>query len=139
MFQNIYLKAKLFFGESKDHFIFADFVNSNEPENLNIDEKIEIKFFHSNVQFFKLYFVQFSFFAKQSREYITDVCNICWAQRKFIHLQMFVMSQSVYPGKLLKHSLMFANEARAYPELHLSGVPLLGRLLALPTNVRLGL
>jgi len=32
---------------------------------------------------------------------------------------------------------MFTNEARAYPELHLSGVPFLGRLLALPTNVRL--
>jgi hypothetical protein len=33
---------------------------------------------------------------------------------------------------------MFAGKAGTYPSDHLSGAPLLGRLLALPTNIRLG-
>jgi len=33
---------------------------------------------------------------------------------------------------------MFAGKAGAYPSEHLSGAPLYGRPLALPTNIRLG-
>jgi hypothetical protein len=40
-----------------------------------------------------------------------------------------------YPGKPFHPSLMFVGKAKNY---HLSGAPLHGRLIALPTNIKLG-
>ncbi len=42
------------------------------------------------------------------------------------------------PGKPFQPSLMFAGKAIAYPSEAPSGAPLYGRLLASPTNIRLG-
>jgi hypothetical protein len=45
-----------------------------------------------------------------------------------------------FSGKPFKPSLMFAGKPGAYPSWskHLKGVPLYGRRLALPKNIRLG-
>jgi hypothetical protein len=42
------------------------------------------------------------------------------------------------PGKPVQSSTMFVNKARACLIKHFSGAPLYSRLLALPTNIRIG-
>jgi hypothetical protein len=42
------------------------------------------------------------------------------------------------PGKPLQPSLLFMNKLELIQVKHLSGAPFYGRLLALPTNIRLG-
>jgi len=42
------------------------------------------------------------------------------------------------PEKPIQSSIMFVSKVRVYPVKHLLGAPFYGRLLALPTDIRLG-
>jgi hypothetical protein len=49
-------------------------------------------------------------------------------------LRIFLISWSVTAGNPSQDGIVFVSKAGAYPCKHLSGAPLKGRLLALPTN-----
>ncbi len=55
-----------------------------------------------------------------------------------LNLKMFIISQGVLSLTSLSSSLLFVSIAEAYLNEASSGVLLKGRLLALPTNIRLG-